>query len=404
MKKQVKERQTRRAFLKGGLMALGGVAVVVSGAGVYQAVQEDVFSPFEGPAYQPWSTWKSDVLTGSMALVQSAILAANPHNTQPWRFRVTDHKIELFADLQRHLGSFDPYRREMWIGFGCAIENMLLTAEAQGLNAGLEVIDGGLTINPMTDGIVPVATLTLSPGKRASGALYEAIPNRHTHRGPYLPERKVSSETQQQIKAIASTLDTRLSLFAAGPDRREFDRLMEDATHAIVEDSEMVMDSHHWFRETSAALQRHRDGITIDAAGLSPVMTTLAKLFPAPDPHTGHRMWENATRDVHLATAPLTGIISVKDRYDKAENIKAGRCWQRLHLHATTLGMAMQPMNQPVEWNDRQQQLGAPLMAQKRLAELTGESDWLATFVFRAGFAANPAPLSPRRPLDKVVV
>ncbi len=63
-----------------------------------------------------------------LALVAAGILASNPHNTQPWIFRVTDTQIDILADTRRHLGTFDPYLREMHLGLGCAVENMALAA------------------------------------------------------------------------------------------------------------------------------------------------------------------------------------------------------------------------------------------------------------------------------------
>jgi nitroreductase len=37
------------------------------------------------------------------ALIECATLAPSGHNTQPWRFRVSDDSIELRADLDRRL-------------------------------------------------------------------------------------------------------------------------------------------------------------------------------------------------------------------------------------------------------------------------------------------------------------
>ena len=60
------------------------------------------------------------------------MLAANPHDTQPWLFAVSADAIEIFADLSRNLGAMDAYVREMHLGLGCAIENMALTAGPNG--------------------------------------------------------------------------------------------------------------------------------------------------------------------------------------------------------------------------------------------------------------------------------
>ncbi len=400
---------TRRKILKRGLQAAAGLAVVVAGGGVFRAVQEDIFSPFNGPAYEPWTTWKTDRMEGPLALVQMAILAANPHNTQPWRFRVLESRIDLFADRQRHLGTFDPYRREMQIGLGCAIENLTLTARAHGYDTIVEIVGGRLPANPETTGIDRVATLLLAPGAKKETALYRAIANRHTDRFPYDRSTALPEKLTQALTGMATAGGTWLDIFTEGAEREAFDELMTDATHAIVEDPEMVKDSHRWFRSTNATVQALRDGVTLDAAGLPLLLTVAAKILPDPGPQTEHRLWEDATRDSHLASAPATGLISVRDRYGREDNIAAGRVWQRLHLFASTLGLSMHPMNQPIEWADRQRQLGQPTTADRRLGDLIrsaarGALDWQPTFAFRMGYPTQKAPPSPRRPVEDCLV
>src|SRR5438445_13090284 len=92
----------RRAALKVG----GTGAVLAAAGGVWRAWEQGVCSAGEGPAYEPWRRWRSDPSEGPPALVRAAILAANPHNSQPWLFRVGASRIELFAhpapDLPPH--------------------------------------------------------------------------------------------------------------------------------------------------------------------------------------------------------------------------------------------------------------------------------------------------------------
>ena len=101
--------------------------------------------------------------------------------------------------------------------------------------------------------------------------------------------------------------------------------------------------------------------------------------------------------------APVLGMILVKNRLDMAQAIAAGRAWQRLHLAATTLGVAAQPLNQPVECIDRNVQLGRPDTYQAAILKLAGQTDWQPTFVFRLGYAETPALPSPRRRLEDVM-
>ena len=55
----------------------------------------------QGPAYEPWDDWRT-ATKGPLDLVRAAILAANPHNSQPWLFHVTQTQINLFADHRRN--------------------------------------------------------------------------------------------------------------------------------------------------------------------------------------------------------------------------------------------------------------------------------------------------------------
>ena len=53
-------------------------------------------------------------------LIATAARAPSVHNTQPWRFKVTQDVIELYADPRRKL-RVDPAGREMLISCGAAL-------------------------------------------------------------------------------------------------------------------------------------------------------------------------------------------------------------------------------------------------------------------------------------------
>ena len=391
----------RQAIARGAL----GISIIAAGGLVWRAWDNGAFSVGQGPPYQPWTDWRTAQLDGPLALVRAGILAANAHNSQPWRFQLTGDRIDLHADYGRNLGSFDPYRRELTLSLGCALENMALAAQAQGLTARIEPTAGRLTLGTPADAGLPAATLFLEPGARTESPLFEAIGQRHTNRGRYRLSRPLNAAQRHALEGQAGD-DPRVRLFLldADPQRARLRRLIISATESIIADPVMAADSAHWFRFSRDDIDQHRDGITLDATGLSEPVATLAKIIPEPSPRLADRQWFEGTRDVHVATAPLLGMIAVRDLYDRPNTLAAGRLWQRIHLWATASGLAAQPLNQPAEMVDRARQRGMPSPVAAKLAALTGDPAWLPTFVFRMGYAAAPARLSPRRALDDVMM
>ena len=380
----------------------GGSLWLISSGGALRAASPVEHLP-EGDAYSPWQLWNAPSLRGTpLALVAAGVLAANPHNTQPWLFRVSDDAIDVYADLSRNLGAMDAYVREMHLGLGCAIQNMMLAAGPNGYVSELESMPGSLLA--LHERRAPVHAATLSLARRPPTppcALCRAIPERHTNRYAYDRSRSLPSEWRDFAAHSDVTDDVRVVLFADGPARQDFDAAAVEATEAIITDKEMIADSDHWLRMSSSDIARHRDGPSLETAGLSWYTLLFARFFPV-SPGTAHAAWLTHTRDT-VASAPLTGLIAVRDRYDRPGALAAGRTWQRLHLSAAANGIAMQPLNQPIEMIDRERASGRGNRWQTRLAALTGP-DWQATFAFRAGYASETAPASPRRRLKDVLV
>lgn len=388
-------RQTldRRAFLTSGV---GAASVAVAGCSSGTDVRP------VGAAYAPWTGWDDASIRGTpLALVSAAILAANPHNTQPWLFRISDQTIEVVADISRHLGTMDPFVREMHLGIGCAIENAVLAASANGYAVAVDAAPGSLLDETRRSCAVPAATLHLARRDGlAVDPLYRAIPLRHTHRGAYRPDVAVAPAWLAAARAYDGREEVRVILLEGGPSRAAFDVVTVDATKAIIADEVMIEDSDRWFRDSDAQVELHRDGPSLATAGLSGIKLALARILPV-SPASAHAGWLSQTT-MQLETAPLAGLIAVRDRFDRPTALAAGRAWQRLHLAAAAQGVALQPMNQAIEMVDRERQTRRSTAFTDRMAALSG-AGWTATFAFRAGRPGAEAPPSARRPLSAVL-
>ncbi|MFV8836514.1 twin-arginine translocation signal domain-containing protein [Aquisalimonas sp. APHAB1-3] len=180
----------RRRFLQGA----AAITVVAAGGTVWRAGDQGVFRAAQGSAYEPWHDWHKPGERSPLELVRAGILAANPHNTQPWVFHVEGNTVELYADCDRNLGSFDPYLREMHLGLGCALENILLAARANGYEPRLELAAGQLRPIEEQPQRQRVARITLTDNPAQDSPLHAAIPHRHTNRGPYEAQRALPDE------------------------------------------------------------------------------------------------------------------------------------------------------------------------------------------------------------------
>jgi len=382
------------------IVIAGGVgAAVATGLG-YRIWDRGVFAGPVGEPYEPWAQWRGSVVDGIARPLSAAILAANPHDTQPWLFEPGDETITVYADRARNLGSFDPFRREMHLGIGAAIENLVRAAGVYGYTPYVRPVAGRLT-NALPDIPKAVAHITMDPGAPGRDPLYEAIPDRHTNRGAYL-DSGVAQAVLIDLDMLVEDLGVRLVFLTDPSARREMADLIVDATVRITADPQMSADSAHWIRTGRREVAAHRDGVTVDAAGLSPATVMLGKLLPDLSPAQQDGYWLAATRDTQVH-APVLGMILVKDRLDMASSIAAGRAWQRIHLALTAANLAAQPLNQPVECIDRNAELGRPDTYQNALVKLARAPGWQPTFAFRLGYAEKPAPPSPRRPLADVM-
>lgn len=388
---------TRRAVLRAVGGGVAAAAILGTGGVAIRADRQGVFSAGEGPAYAAWADWAGvGGDSPAMAMVRAAILGANGHNIQPWRFTLGEDRLTIEVDPQRTTGALDPLLRERDISIGAATENLVVAAAAHGYAA---------TPSVSADGAAPQVDIALAAGGGGpSDPLFDAIPNRHTDRGAFDTGRAVTMAQMEALSALNDEDDLAVVWLTDSAAKAAFSDLTIAATEAIVTDTEQSTDSFAWWRGDGPAIDRHRDGITIDTSGIPAWKRAAAKILPAQSRSQFDASWLGSTRDTHLATAAAFGTVVARDLDAIPQRVAVGRLYQRLHLSAVAAGMAMQPLNQVVERRDRERQLGLEPSIGGPLAALVGGDAWAAMMPFRIGYPRGRIARSPRRPADQVVV
>src|SRR5215472_6186138 len=126
--------------------------------------------------------WRAVPIPAGQAgyLIATAARAPSVQNTQPWRFRVSEYVIELYADPGRKL-QVDRAGREMLISCGAALFGLRLAVRSLGY---LPVVE--LLPDPARLRLLARVTLgKAEPIIPLERKLLEALPHRHTHRGPW---------------------------------------------------------------------------------------------------------------------------------------------------------------------------------------------------------------------------
>ena len=159
-----------------------------------------------------------------------------------------------------------------------------------------------------------------------------------------------------------------------------------------------------WSRADWNKMQHLKDGLTYGDFGESTTQTAMERFFP---PSILRRVVRPPSLSAYLdlmLKGRLFGTIAVRDRYEMANSLQAGRVWQRCHLLATARGLAARPANQCVELMDQEHIHNKHPGQAELLAEITRDPSWQPTFMFFMGYPTARAHETVRRPAHEVVI
>jgi nitroreductase len=359
-------------------MLLGGSSMALMGMGAAYLVNRNMGSMADYTEAAGATRTVLKQMPEACDLIRYATLAANSHNTQPWRFAVNDRGIEIRPDLTRRLAVVDPDDHHLFASLGCAAENLSIAARMRG-KAGELIFDSG------NGGGV---TFAFGTGASTEAALFDAILQRQSTRCLF-DGRPVSAANLATLSNIAAVPGVDLILIS---DRIEMNRIRDlvvAGNTVQMADAAFVRELKSWLRFSPAYAMEAGDGLFSAASGnpslpqwLGPALFDLAfKMTTENDKYARHI----------VSSAGIAVFVGQKD--DPEHWVLAGRACQRFALAATALGLKHAFLNQPVEVAG----------LRPELATLVGVPDRRPDIVMRFGY--GPAlPFSARRPVDEVMI
>lgn len=267
-------------------------------------------------------------------LVHYATPAPSSHNTQCWKFRVEDGSISVLPDFSRRCPAVDPDDHHLFVSIGCATENLIQAASANGL-------DGDAIFDSSSGGRLRVS---LEPTKAVASALFNAIPERQSTRAAY--DRKPISTNELAMLERAGTGDgVRVILLA---ERVAMENVLEyvvQGNSVQMNDRAFVEELKAWVRFSGSDAVRTGDGLYAASSGNPSMPSWLGNLlfgsFFTPKN-------ENDKYARHVRSS--SGIaVFVSETEGPAQWIEVGRCYERFALQSAALGIRNAMLNQPVE-------------------------------------------------------
>lgn len=311
-------------------------------------------------------------------LVRMATLAANGHNTQPWKFRLDEQRITILPDLTRRTEVVDPDDHHLYVSLGCATENLVIAAAAHGHASAVEI----------QSAVRPQIAIDLSSGVPTPGPLYQAIPLRQSTRSAY-DGRAISSEDMRLLEDAAQEDGVSVLFFTSDADLDAITEFVVAGNSAQMDDPAFLRELRDWLRFSPARAIESGDGLFAATSG-NPVVpewmggTLFDMVFS--------KEAENKKYTDHMRSS--AGVAVFVGERDAAESwIKVGRCFERFALQATALGIRNAHLNQPIE----------DLATRPEFARWLGMPDRRPDLVVRFG-RAPALPMSPRRPVSAVLL
>ena len=250
--------------------------------------------------------------------------APSVHNSRPWSLTLRERAAVLREDPSARM-QHDPQGRDQRISCGAALTNLVLAVRSLGFSAQVEVGAAGGLVSAAVNAGEPDA-----PSPREA-AWARAIAERHSHRAPFARKR-VPELLREKIWDAAAGHRSGGRWIKSEAEAFEVSRMLGRSAGAFHADVEYHRELTGWVTPQGRSLRSESGELRgLAAAGLTAPNTRL------PDEHVLARLLHDES------------VLLVGTRGDRAEDhVRVGQAVERAWLEATSSGLAVSMMTQPL--------------------------------------------------------
>ena len=306
-------------------------------------------------------------------LVAHATSAPSVHNTQPWRWRISDDTIELYADTTRRLVVEDPVGRNLVISCGSALHHLLVAADALGWTTDVDRVAG--TSDPTL-----LARVRLSPSDRpAARDLLAVLHERRTDRRRFT-SWPVPDERLRHLAAEANDQGCQAVALLDETSRVRLQLLAETALASAAVNEAVTAEQDRW----------------VDRGRTEGVPSWLVPKDAADA--LRNRFGRGLLPEGPSELEDSDGIIVLGGAADNATSwLRTGEGLSALWLMATRGNLSVVPLSQPIEVEQTRRTLRREVLGGLFTPDIVVRIGWQA-------IGRSDLPPSPRRPVDEVLL
>jgi hypothetical protein len=315
-------------------------------------------------------------------MVEYAIKAPSGHNTQPWKFKITNEAIDVYPDFSRSLPVADNDHRALYISVGAATENLCIAAHELGYESYVSILTDDRGKYYVRIDLQEVEKLYSDP-------LFMQIPKRQTNRKVYTGWH-LADDTIEVLKGVLLENDVHTYFYKNGEE--EFNKLRE----FVYRGNEILMNNNNfkdelieWSRLKKEQVVMKKDGLAYAVMDLPTVPEWIRKPILKLQLNT---KIQNKLDQKKIDSSSHLVLFTTSNNTPEGW-IAMGRSLERFLLETTLLGVADAFLNQPCKVN---------VLAEEMMTKLDINGEY-PTLLMRIGHA-SPMPYSPRKEINEVTI